>query len=208
MGVCGMLGLDNETSRGPVLIVSPESTVVEALAVCLNEAYGISAHPFSSAAELGRRMDSRRKAGLILVDSLFLENDGLEDAMVGDTPVALLTDQPSAETSAAVLEGRYCGALTKATPLRTAAAAIRLMLGGDVYLREHLPQTANTNDRAKLSERRTAIGTLIAAGKSNRQIQTELCLSASLVAAEIRTLLRHFGVRNRTELAMRWRSAG
>jgi len=200
-----MMEAESDPARGPVLIVSPEATVVEALAACLNDAYGINAQPVCSAADLGRRIESRRRAGLILIDSQFLGTDTLDGGLMGETPVALLTDHADAETSAAVLDGRFCGALTKATPLRTAAAAIRLMLGGDVYLRENDARAPAVPGKTAMSERRSAIGALIAAGRSNRQIQDELSLSASLVAAEIRVLLRLFGVRNRTELAMRWR---
>ena len=201
--------IDNELHRATVLIVSGQATVAEALATCLTEGYGITAYPVCSPEELQRRMESRRRTGLILIDTA-VDWSGAIGEGTDATPVALLTDEPSAEASAAVLEGRMRGALSKATPLRTAAAAIRLMLGGDVYLREVLPDPAGPAARGDgqpgLSGRRRAIGALIAAGRSNRQIETELSLSASLVASEIRFLLRHFNVRNRTELAIRWGS--
>lgn len=203
--------IDIDMQRDPVLIASPHATLAEALATCLSASFGISAQPVTSAPDLQRLMESRRRAPLVLMDAAFGEDGDFVDSVASILPVAVLSDQPSLETSARVLDGRLRGALTKTTPLRTVAAAIRLMLGGDTYLRELAPpmgtQPRLEDGKAGLSDRKRAIGERVAAGWSNRQIEAELNLSASIVAAEVRAMLRQFGVRNRTELAMRWNGA-
>jgi LuxR family maltose regulon positive regulatory protein len=63
--------------------------------------------------------------------------------------------------------------------------------------------TPGTELREPLSERELEVLTLLAAGKSNRQIASELFVAASTVKTHIKNIYRKLDVRNRTQAVSR-----
>lgn len=204
------MNIDLESSYGPVVIAGAHCTVTEALAICLEDRYSIPALTVSNWRELTRKLAMKRRAQLVIADKEFWETPEQEAEVAAGTPLAIISDHTSPEVAQAVLDGKLRGALTRGTPLSTMVAAIRLMLGGEVYLKDPdlIGSSVDGADGAgqRLSPRRRSIVSLVAAGYSNRRIAEEMGLTTSLVANEMRALFQYFEARNRTELAVRWRS--
>lgn len=81
---------------------------------------------------------------------------------------------------------------------------VRLTDGGGGAHVLLLPHEPVTTAGAVLTPTEQAIAVLVALGHSNTEIATERCISVKTVETHIRHLFDKVGVRNRTELAMRW----
>lgn len=202
----------SDPKSGPVVIASRQRSVAEALAFCLEDGFDISALTAATHVELAHQLRAQRRAGLLVADLDFWKATDQADEIAQDVPVAILSDGTVPEISRAVLDGKLRGAVSKKTPLPKLAAAISLMLSGECYLRDDgraATVESCLNDWVMtLTPRRLSILSLVAAGYSNRRIAAELCLTPSLVAFELRSMFLGLGVRNRTELVIKWQSAG
>lgn len=200
--------VNSERTPGPVVIASAQRSVAEALAYCLKDGFNISTLTAGSQAELAHQLGARRQAGLVVVDLDFWKTADQAEEIAQEVPVAIISERVVPEISRAVLDGKLRGAVSKKTPLPKLAAAISLMLSGDHYLqdesRAETPEDCMADWVAMLSPRRLSILSLVAAGYSNRRIASDLALSSSLVAFELRMMFQRFGVRNRTELVIKW----
>lgn len=202
----------SEMKSGPVVIASAQRSVAEALAFCLEDGFLIPALTASTHAELTDQLGAPRRAGLVVADLDFWKTADQADHIAQGVPVAIMSDGAVPEISRAVLDGKLRGAVSKKSPLPRLAAAISLMLSGECYLQDdgkaETPERFLKDWAAALSPRRLSILSLVAAGYSNRRIAADLSLSTSLVAFELRAMFHSLGVRNRTELVVKWQGCG
>ena len=102
------------------------------------------------------------------------------------------------------LEAGVDGIVFKTDPVRTLIAAIRQVAAGQMVLPHRARQLFTRMappDPNLLTEREEAVLALVAAGRSNAQIATELILSESTVKFHLRNLFAKLGVANRNEAA-------
>ena len=106
------------------------------------------------------------------------------------------------------------GYIPKSTPAATLLDALRLVLGGGVYVppllvRAVRPQAtggaagaAESASPEDLTQRQVDVLALLAQGKSNKAIARELDLSEKTVKAHVTAVFRALGVINRTQAAL------
>ena len=105
------------------------------------------------------------------------------------------------------------GYIPKSTPAATLLDALRLVLGGGVYVppllvRAVRPQAQGASTATQepppedLTQRQIDVLALLAEGKSNKAIARELDLSEKTVKAHVTAVFRALGVINRTQAAL------
>jgi len=112
------------------------------------------------------------------------------------------------------------GYIPKSTPPQVLLDALRLVLGGGVYVPPLFLDTSRTHDAppapgadpeprdGELTERQGDVLVLLSQGKSNKLIARELELSEKTVKSHVTALFRALGVVNRTQAAIAARRRG
>jgi two-component system, NarL family, response regulator LiaR len=152
------------------------------------------------------------KPDVVLMDLLMPVMDGLESTK------AIRTELPEVEVLAltSVLEGASVtgavragaiGYLLKDTDAEGLHQAIRGAAEGRVHLAPEAAARLMREVRAPenpeaLSDRETEVLRLLARGKANRQIASELHVEEQTVKAHVSSILRNLGVRSRTQAAL------
>ena len=152
------------------------------------------------------------KPDVVLMDLLMPVMDGLESTK------AIRTELPEVEVIAltSVLEGASVtgavragaiGYLLKDTDAEGLHQAIRGAAEGRVHLAPEAAARLMREVRAPenpeaLSDRETEVLRLLARGKANRQIASELHVEEQTVKAHVSSILRNLGVRSRTQAAL------
>ena len=125
-------------------------------------------------------------------------------------PVVIVSGrEDAAEVRRAIALGAT-GYIPKSTPAGTLLDALRLVLGGGIYVppllaRSVRPQAAGAPETAapeELTQRQVDVLVLLAEGKSNKAIARELDLSEKTVKAHVTAVFRALGVINRTQAAL------
>ena len=114
-------------------------------------------------------------------------------------PVALVSGVIPADAAAAALEMGAAGFVPKTLGSRGLLAAVRAMLGGEVFAPLTLIRRA---DESLLSARELDVLRGICAGKSNKEIARDIDLQEVTVKLHVKTMSRKLGARNRTHAAM------
>jgi len=143
-------------------------------------------------------------------------------------PMALLVVVSGSEKRSdllAALENGAAGFIPKSSSAKVLLGALQLVLAGGVYLPEQAirgdrmtdaPPPASTGGAAgadpfsqfaavagdQLTPRQREVLTRLRDGKSNKQIAHELGLTEGTVKVHVTAILRHLGVRNRTQAAI------
>jgi DNA-binding NarL/FixJ family response regulator len=157
---------------------------------------------------------------VVLMDVRMPGMDGIQatDAVrtaFPETRVLILTTYDLDEYVFAGLKAGASGFLLKDAPPEELLAAIRTVAEGEAVLAPTatrrlidqfvpmLPDPAQRNDRqellARLTERERAVFTLIATGKSNREIAAELHLSEGTVKVHVGRILAKLELRDRVQ---------
>jgi DNA-binding NarL/FixJ family response regulator len=96
------------------------------------------------------------------------------------------------------------GFIPKTLPVRTLGHAIRFIVDGELYLPSefmlHKPDGAN---EFGLKPREMRALALLCEGKQNKEIGAELGVEETTVKADVKSICRKMGVRNRTEAVIK-----
>jgi len=129
-------------------------------------------------------------------------------------PVVIVSGREEAAEVRRAISLGASGYIPKSTPANTLLDALRLVLGGGVYVppllaRAVRPQaqegaagSAQAGSPDDLTQRQVDVLALIAQGKSNKVIARELDLSEKTVKAHVTAVFRALGVINRTQAAL------
>lgn len=206
-----------------IMIVDDHSLVRRGMSHVVRECFDdVEVVEACGAAEALRFMEAG-PADVALVDVRMPDTDGLEllrqmKAGWPDVPVIMLTSFDHAHyVRRALAEGAAGYLLKDATP-DDLEQAIRVALsgGGNVLsprviqnLFDSMAEGAGAGNgeaghrtTANLTQRETDILTLLAEGKSNRDLSRALFLSEKTVKAHLAAIFRKLGVTNRTQAAM------
>lgn len=155
-----------------------------------------------------KKIDSDGPFDLVLVDLNMPGMNGvagLSKALErnGGKPVGLLTSSPPAHVVSECLALNGAGIILKTESLKNLTNEIRFMANGGRYVPVGLiePQGVRTNNAATtiLSEREAGVLSLLAKGKSNREIGTVLNLAEATIKMHVKSICSKLGANNRTQ---------
>ncbi len=149
--------------------------------------------------------------GLVLLDLMLPDASGLSGvtAFVAAHPAVPLMVISSSEAPADVRAALGLGVLgyvAKSASATTLAAAIRLVLSGEVYVPPFMLQAsgegpARSSAAEALTDRQRTVLGLIRQGASNKEIAYQLGVTEGTVKAHLTTIFRVLGVANRAQAA-------
>jgi DNA-binding NarL/FixJ family response regulator len=210
-----------------VLVVDDDALVRAGLSMILAGVDGIRVvAEVADGAEVAAAVD-RHRPDVVLMDIRMAHMDGLTATELlrsrRDPPeVIVLTTFDSDDHVLRALRAGASGFLLKHTPPPEIARAIRLVASGEpmlspTVLRRIMSQVAGAGadrlrDRAReslrrLADRELAVATLVAQGKTNREIARELFMSLATVKAYVSRVLTKLELNNRVQVALLVRDA-
>lgn len=181
--------------------------------------------------DAGRALEltaSRTDLELVLIDLSMPAMDGFTALarFAREAPglpvVVVSANEDAAEVRRALALGAV-GYIPKSTPPNQLLDALRLVLGGGMYVpplllraaqpraSAQVPRDANAGEDASdqsLTDRQLAVLALLSQGKSNKLIARELDLAEKTVKAHVTAVFRTLGVVNRTQAALEARRLG
>lgn len=205
-----------------VMIVDDHALVRRGMAHVVRECFSDADVVEAGGAEEALRLMQEESVDIALVDVRMPEPDGLEllrkmKASWPEVPVIMLTTYDHAMyVRRALAEGASGYMLKDATPEDLQQAIKVALSGGGNVLSPKVIQNlfeemesgggssleSGRRQEANLTQRETDILSLLAEGRSNRDISRALYLSEKTVKAHLAAIFRKLGVSNRTQAAM------
>ena len=201
---------------GPVtvLLIEPHAAVGESLAAALDAAGGFSAVAVTDLAQALAEIARHGRFDVVLLDYQLPDAGGLESIRrllkANGTGVALFAATVPEAVLRHALDLGLAGFVPRTMPLRTMQTVLQLIAAGDVFVPvQHLPAIARgSDDGLQLKPREQQVLLHLCDGLQNKEIARVLDLTEAVVKADVRSLCRKLGVRNRTEAALRARQEG
>ena len=117
------------------------------------------------------------------------------------SPILVISASESPSAAEMALEKGALGFVSKSSDSMTLLQAIKTVLAGDIYMPDFeivRSQAEERCDTAKVTSRQHEILYLLSQGLLNKQIASELSISANTVKAHLHEIFRHLNVSNRT----------
>lgn len=195
-----------------VLITDDHGVVREGLRMYLSRDAGLEIVGEAENGEEALRVAREARPDVVLMDLLMPVMDGIEAtrAIRSELPevevVALTSVLEDASVAGAVRAGTI-GYLLKNAEISELHRAIRAAAGGRVHLAPEAAARLVREVRAPespepLTGRETEVLTLLARGKTNRQVADALFVGEKTVKAHVSGILRKLGVGSRTQAAL------
>jgi len=203
-----------------VLVVDDHDVVRRGLLAFLDSEPDIdvlgAAGGWAQARELLEAMESTgRRPDVIVMDLQMAPIDGIEStrrvrALYDDIQVVALTSFAEEERVHAALQAGASGYVLKGSDADAVATAIRAAHRGDVQLdagvarplMTSLRDGSQTDPIAELTSRELDVLRLVAAGKPNKQIASELVISERTARTHVSRILRKLRLSSRTQAAL------
>ncbi len=213
------MGPEADESIG-VLVVDDHELVRRGLLAFLNSEPDIEvvgeAAGGAQALDLLASMDSAgRRPDVIVMDLQMAPIDGIEStrrvrALYNDIEVVALTSFAEEERVHAALEAGASGYLLKDSDADDVAAAVRAAHRGELQLdpvvakrlMSSLRHERGSDPVSELTHRELDVLRLVAAGKPNKQIASELEISERTARTHVSRILRKLGLSSRTQAAL------
>ena len=147
----------------------------------------------------------RTQPDVIIMDLVMPRKDGVSatreiHARFPDTKILILTTFGTSDGIAHALEEGASGAMMKTADDEKIVSAIRRIARGETYISPDIRRQLEENPPVpKLSPRQTEVLTMIANGKSNKEIAAQLGIRVDSVEDIANTLYAKLGVSNRAE---------
>lgn len=163
-------------------------------------------------------MDAEGPFDLVLVDLDMPGMDGIAGLSKainrnGGNPVGILTSNPTAHVVSETLSLGGAGIILKTESLKNLTNEIRFMANGGRYVPVELmdrprSKVRDASSNSTLSEREMTVLALLAQGKPNREIGTELGLAEATVKMHVKSICAKLGASNRTQAVIVARDMG
>ena len=204
-----------------LLIVDDHAIVREGVAAMLRQAdLGTEVLQASDGAEGVRLATAHADLDAVFLDLRMPGSDGMSAVLdIGkcrpELPVIVLSSSEDPEDVRRALALGALGYVPKSALPQTLLSALRMVLGGDVYvpplmLGAPAPPPATPGDgvlAAALTGRQREVLRLLSEGLSNKEIGRTLSLSDKTVKAHVTAIFKSLGVVNRTQAASAARKA-
>jgi DNA-binding NarL/FixJ family response regulator len=190
------------TSPVSCLLIDDHPAMTDAISRVLDGA-GVRIVGTVDSAAKGLAMLERRPADVAVVDLTVPDEDGIAVAVAisrAPSPARTLLYSGRADSRLAgqALAAGVNGLITKSSPLTEVVRAVRAIAAGGTYVDPLLGGPLATGEmRASLSERDELLLEYLSNGVSDEKIGEELHLSVETVRANIRSVVRALGARNR-----------
>ncbi len=218
---------DNLPTGRRVLIVDDHPIITDALSTALLVMRVFDAvDKENSLASAAKRLQGARPYDLVMLDLHLGDARGLEGMQqvrerCPDMPVVIFSGDDSSATVAEAFEHGVQGYISKNSPMSVVINAIRIVLGGGIYIPPQAvrmlgfdPQAATGVAAAKpprlpeLSPRQREVLACVLQGLTNKHIGQRLDMAAGTVKAHLNTVYRMFEVTSRAQLILRARDLG
>lgn len=189
-----------------LLIIDDHCLVSETLSAAIPPSWGLSVETVQSLHDAIDLIDPKAPFELILLDYQLPGVTGFEGLRLlldrGALRVAIFSGVASTDLIERAIENGACGFVPKSIHLPVLRHALNLMLMGEVYVPASFKigsahEASRTND---LKPREKSVLRLICEGRQNKEIASELGLPMSTVAADVKSICRKLGVKNRTQI--------
>ena len=193
-----------------ILLADDHAVIRKGLILTLAEEYP-DAH-FGQAATTAETIDClmREEWDVLVLDIFMPGRSGLEvlheaSRLCPRMPVLVLSSAPEEQMAVRVLKAGASGYLNKqAAPEELVKAVAKVMAGGRYVSSSMAERLARDVGRPQggpqLSDREFAVLRLMAAGKSIKEVASEMCLSAKTVSTFHARIWQKLGVRNDIEM--------
>jgi len=185
-----------------ILIADDHALLVDMLEAHLRKLDGcrvVKAYDFDQAIAAA---DMPEPPALALLDLVMPGMNGVEGVrrfrqLCPRVPVAVISGDTAPATAASALQAGACGFLPKTMGRRAMLHAVKQMLEGNTYVPPRC-EKASPATALQLSPRECDVFSLLARGKSNKDIARELDLQVVTVTLHLGNIYRKLGVTGRT----------
>ncbi len=194
-----------------VVVIDDHQLVAETLRSTLSSQSGLQVIGSAASGEEGIAMVVALRPTVVLVDYRLPDITGAEVIKAirenaPDTRCVILTGSGQERALLESLEAGALGFVTKHQKFGDVVAAIRAAARGEAsippaMLGKVLPQLRNTDGQTRLTDREQAVLQLLAVGKSNALIASELFISINTVRNHVANILVKLNAKSRTEAA-------
>lgn len=208
--------------RVTVLVVDDHATFAEALRHALGAERDIEVVAIAADASTAERAACEHEPDVALVDHRIGLDDGVQlvrvlHRLLPATKLVMLTSTNDEATVLEALEAGCTGYMLKDSPLEAVVAAVRSAARGDAVvppallarLLPRLRERGRPGSRSgALTERELAVVRLLAEGRSNAVIASELTISVNTVRNHVQNVLNKLGAHSKLEAVAKARESG
>lgn len=190
-----------------ILIADDHVLVRDTIAAYLTNEGAFVVSATASLDEAITHIEKLEDLDIVLLDYSMPGMNGLEGlrkvkAMVGDTPVAILSGTATPAIAEGAIAAGASGFIPKTLPAKSIMSAATMMVQGEVFAPFNFMNQKADGALGGLTDRETEVLRGICEGKSNKEIALDLGLQEVTIKLHVKTLCRKLEAKNRTHAAM------
>jgi DNA-binding NarL/FixJ family response regulator len=210
----GKMTIEQPDNRMRILVVDDHLLLAETVVLALSSTGAMEVEAVSGIDDALKRIANSGRFDVVLLDYSMPGGDGLAGlrhviAANGKGVAVFSGVATPAVIERALAEGAM-GFIPKTLPLKSLESAVRMIAQGEVFVPYNyvLQVMGKDEPTTNLKPRERQVLQLVCEGAQNKEIAFKLKLSEVIVKADVKSICRKLGVRNRTEAAMMARNEG